>query len=217
MDELTLYFDRAACSLGVRIALEKTGASYNDVRIAIRKGEAQGEDYLRINPAGRVPALRIPGEERALTELVAIHAWLDNKFPQAELLPGGMGKFRALELLSSMATGLHANGFGPFFRPGRFSPEADHQPVLSKHAVTNIAEGFRLLEAKVPDNGFMFGAEPGSADYMIYVYARWGAFTGLDMKAEFPRLMSLADRVEALPQTQAALEKENLPSIHEQG
>ena len=63
----------------------------------------------------------------------------------------------------------------------------------------------------------MFGAEPGSADYMIYVYARWGAFTGLDMKAEFPRLMSLADRVEALPQTQSALEKEKLPSIHEQG
>jgi glutathione S-transferase len=217
MDNLTLYFDRAACSLGVRIALEKTGAGYNDVRIAIRKGEAQGEDYLKINPAGRVPALLIPGEDKALTELIAIHAWLDDQFPQAGLLPKGMDKFRALELLSSMATGLHANGFGPFFRPARFSPDADHQPVLSRHAVTNIAEGYRLLEERAPEQGFMFGAEPGSADYMIYIYLRWGAFTGLDMKGEFPKLMALADRVEALPQTQSALEREKLPSIHEQG
>lgn len=213
-DKLNLYYDRAACSLGVRIALEAAGADYADTRVAIRKGEAQAPDYLKVNPAGRVPALAIPGETEALGELVAIFAWLAESFPGAGLLPpSGMARARAISFLSMLATHVHASGFGPFFRPQRFATGDEAQRDVQAQAVATVADGYRQIEARLPADGFALGAAPGAVDYMIYVYGRWGAATPIKVVEAFPRMAALMARVEALPQTKAALEKEALPTV----
>ncbi|MFN3548000.1 MAG: glutathione S-transferase family protein [Mesorhizobium sp.] len=212
--KLNLYYDRAACSLGVRIALEAAGADYDDTRVAIRKGEAQTPDYLRVNPAGRVPALSIPGEAEALGELVAIFSWLAERFPDARLLPpSGIERARALSWLSMLATHVHASGFGPFFRPQRFASGEDAQKDVQAQSLATVADGYRQIEAKLRTDGFALGDGPGAVDYMIYVYGRWGAATPIDVAKDFPRMAGLMARVEALPQTKAALEKEGLPTV----
>lgn len=213
-DKLNLYYDRAACSLGVRIALEAAGADYDETRIAIRKGEAQAEDYLKVNPAGRVPALAVPGEAEALGELVAIYSWLAERFPQAGILPqSGMARIRALSFMSMLATYIHAAGFGPFFRPQRFAESEAGQKEAQAMAVATIADAYRLIEAKLAGGSdFATGETAGAVDYMIYVYGRWGAATPIELQ-NYPRLAALVARVEALPQTKAALEKENLPPV----
>jgi len=213
-DKLNLYYDRAACSLGVRIALEAAGADYDDTRVAIRKGEAQAPDYLKVNPAGRVPALAIPGETDALGELVAIFAWLAERFPEAGVLPPtGMARARALSFLSMLATHVHASGFGPFFRPQRFATGEEAQKDVQAQAVATVADGYRQIEARLPAGGFALGEAPCAVDYMIYVYGRWGAATPIGVARDYPRMASLMARAEALPQTKAALEKENLPPV----
>ena len=209
-----LYYDRAACSLGVRIALEAAGADYEDTRIAIRKGEAQSPEYLAVNPAGRVPALAIPGEAEALSELVAIFSFLADRFPNAGILPAsGMARARALSWLSLMATHLHAAGFGPFFRSQRYAAEESVQKLIQAGGVETIADGYRQIEAKLGDSRFAFGGQPGAVDYMMYVYVRWGDATPVKVRERFPLLAAHCARVEALPQTQAALAKENLPPV----
>lgn len=212
--KLNLYYDRAACSLGVRIALEAAGAEYEDTRIAIRRGEAQGPDYLKINPAGRVPALAIPGETEALGELVAIFSWLAERFPDAGLLPpSGIARARALSFLSMLATHVHASGFGPFFRPQRFAANEDAQKDVQAQSLATVADGYRQIEAKLGVGGFATGNSPSAVDYMIYVYGRWGAATPIDVARDCPRMAALMARVEALPQTKTALEKEGLPTV----
>ncbi len=213
-EKLNLYYDRAACSLGVRIALEAAGADYDETRIAIRKGEAQGQDYLNVNPAGRVPALAIPGEDEALGELVAIFSFLAERFPEAGILPpSGMVRVRALSWLSMMATHIHAAGFGPFFRPQRFATSEVARKEAQAQAIETIADGYRQIDARLANApAFALGEIPGAVDYMIYVYGRWGAATPLEL-GEYPRMAALIARVEALPQTKAALEKENLPAV----
>ena len=214
-DKLNLYFDRAACSLGVRIALEAAGADYDDTRIAIRKGEAQGAEYLKVNPAGRVPALAIPGETEALAELVAIFSFLAERFPEAGILPeGGLARARALSFLSHLATHIHAAGFGPFFRAQRFADGEEAVKAVQAKSVETIADGYRQIEEKLgAGDGFAMGPAPCAVDYMIYVYARWGEATPIRVKEQYPRLAALMARVEALPQTQAALARENLPAV----
>lgn len=212
--KLNLYYDRAACSLGVRIALEAAGADYEDTRVAIRKGEAQTADYLKVNPAGRVPALAIPGEAEALSELVAILSWLAERYPDAGLIPpSGMARARALSFLSMLATHVHASGFGPFFRPQRFAAGEAVQKDVQAQSVATIRDGYRQIEARLPAAGFATGDAPGAVDYMIYVYGRWGEATPIKVAEEFPRLASLMAGVEALPQTKAALQKEGLPAV----
>lgn len=213
-DKLNLYYDRAACSLGVRIALEAAGAAYEDTRVAIRRGEAQSPDYLKVNPAGRVPALAIPGESDALGELVAIFAWLAERFPDAGLMPpSGMARARALSFLSMLATHIHASGFGPFFRPQRFASGEDAQKDVQARSLVTVSDGYRQIEARLPADGFAFGHVPGAVDYMIYVYGRWGAATPIKVAEEFPRMAALMARVEDLPQTKTALAKESLPPV----
>lgn len=213
-DHFNLYYDRAACSLGVRIALESAGAEYEDTRIAIRKGEAQSPQYLSVNPAGRVPALAIPGEAEALSELVAIFSYLADRFPDAGILPAsGMERARALSWLSLMATHLHAAGFGPFFRPQRYAEEEGVQKLVQAGGVETIVDGYRQIEAKLRDSRFAFGDRANAVDYMMYVYVRWGDATPIRVREQFPLLAAHCARVEALPQTQAALAKENLPPV----
>ncbi|MDN2584100.1 glutathione S-transferase family protein [Aquibium sp. ELW1220] len=213
-DKFNLYYDRAACSLGVRIALEAAGADYTDTRVAIRKGEAQSPDYLKVNPAGRVPALGVPGEDEALGELTAIYSFLAEFFPQAGLVPpSGMARARALSWMSMLATHVHAAGFGPFFRPQRFAPGEAVQKEVQAQSVATIADGYRQIEARLPAGGFAMGDGPTAVDYMIYVYGRWAEATPIKVAEQFPKLAALVARVEALPQTKAALEKENLPPV----
>lgn len=212
--KLNLYYDRAACSLGVRIALEAASVDYDETRVAIRKGEAQAPDYLKVNPAGRVPSLAIPGEAEALGELVAIFSFLAERFPQAGLVPpSGMARARALSFLSMLATHIHASGFGPFFRPQRFAREEEAQKDVQAQSLATVADGYRQIEARLRDEGFALGDDPGAVDYMIYVYGRWGAATPIKVAEDYPRMAALMARVESLPQTKAALEKEGLPTV----
>ena len=67
---LTLYYAPGACSMAPHIVLEETGASYATELVSLAKGEQQGDAYLRVNPRGKVPALRT--EAGVLTENVAI-------------------------------------------------------------------------------------------------------------------------------------------------
>ena len=58
---MTLYFSPGACSLASHIGLEETGATYEIKPILLAKGQQRTEDYLKINPRGKVPALNVEG------------------------------------------------------------------------------------------------------------------------------------------------------------
>jgi len=53
---MTLYFSPGACSLASYIGLEESGAPYEIKPILLAKGQQRTEDYLKINPRGKVPA-----------------------------------------------------------------------------------------------------------------------------------------------------------------
>ena len=82
---LTLYFSPGACSLASHIGLEETGAPYEAKPILLAKGQQRTEEYQKINPRGKVPALSVDG--KILVENTAILTYLARRFPEKKLMP----------------------------------------------------------------------------------------------------------------------------------
>ena len=79
---LTLYFSPGACSMASHIGIEESGADYVEKPVYLLKGEQNTEEYRRINPRGKVPALGVDG--RIITENTAILSYLGRQFPRAK-------------------------------------------------------------------------------------------------------------------------------------
>lgn len=85
MLKLYSYF-RSSTSYRVRIALNLKGIEYETIPVNLLKGEQGGEDYLKINPLGGVPAL-VDGEF-VLSQSLAIINYIDNLRSEPSLAPG---------------------------------------------------------------------------------------------------------------------------------
>ena len=61
MPDLTLFFSPRACSLACHIALEESGLPFTAKAVKIREGQHRAEEYLRVNPWGKIPAMLVEG------------------------------------------------------------------------------------------------------------------------------------------------------------
>ncbi len=84
MNQLVFYTNPQSRSRVVHWLLEEIGQPYETVRVEF--GPAmRTDDYLAINPMGKVPALK--HGDAIVTETVAICAYLADRFPAAGLPP----------------------------------------------------------------------------------------------------------------------------------
>lgn len=84
MSTLTLYTNPQSRGRIVRWMLEEIGQPY-ELRVMDFGGSIKSPEYLKLNPMGKVPTLTCG--ELVVTEVVAICAWLADRFPQANLAP----------------------------------------------------------------------------------------------------------------------------------
>jgi len=83
-EELVFYTNPMSRGRIARWMLEETGVPYR-TEILTFGGTMKGEDYLSVNPMGKVPAIRHNGT--VVTECAAICAYLADTFPQNKLAP----------------------------------------------------------------------------------------------------------------------------------
>src|SRR3954470_15260922 len=102
---LTLYYAPGACSMAAHIVLEESGEKYQPQKVDLANGEQRTESYLKINPQGRVPVLRLD-EGEALAENTAILPYLGQRFG---LWPKGKwGKPKALSVDGFFAASVYS-------------------------------------------------------------------------------------------------------------
>ncbi len=96
MPELTLFFSPRACSLACHIALEESGLPFTAEMVKIREGQHKTEEYLRLNPWGKIPAMLI--DDEVLTEAHAILSYIGDIAPSAlGLVAQGAADLRAAD------------------------------------------------------------------------------------------------------------------------
>src|ERR1700689_4414843 len=115
---MKLYYSPGACSLSPHIALLEAGLPYDLVKVDLRAKKLEnGDDYLKINPKGQVPALGLDSGE-AVTDGRVIVQMIADKAADKHLAPArdSAERYKLLEWLNFITTELHKN-FSPLFNP----------------------------------------------------------------------------------------------------
>lgn len=204
---LILYYAPGACSLVSHIALHEADAAHEARRIDLAKGEQQGEEFLAVNPHGRVPALVTDGG--TITQNVAILNYLADTFGGDGSVPTGdpYARARANQLLGWFASSVHI-AFAQIFRPGRFSPLDEVHGAIGEGGRAALGSHFTELD-DLCGSGWLAGDRFTAADSYAAVFHRWARLKDFDMSV-YPRWTALVSRVVERPAVLRALEHEGL-------
>ena len=200
---MKLYYSPGACSLSPHIALLEAGLPYDLVKVDLRAKKLEnGDDYLKVNPKGQVPALALDNGELA-TEGPVIVQMIADKAPGKNLAPArdSAERYRLQEWLNYITGELHKN-FGPMFSPVL----ADDAKAFFKDRVMGK---FKYLETALAGKDYVMGKQFTVADGYLFTMLSWADRMKFDLSG-LPNLLAYKARVAARPKVQEALAKEGL-------
>lgn len=206
---LKLYYAPGACSFVPHALLELAGAPFEAVLVKLHKGEQRSAEYLALNPRGQVPVL-VDGDA-VITQIVAIVLHLDQRLPEAGLLPSaGLARTRVIETLAWMNNTVHPT-FTHVFMPQKFTDQPEAQAAIKAHATTQYRQLLGEIEAMVAQKTtpWLTGANPGVLDAYALTFLRWGGFAGIDPTG-YPHTWALAQAFAAVPAVARAVAREKL-------
>jgi GST-like protein len=148
------------------VMLEECGVSYTAHKLDLTKGEQKAPEYLKINPAGAIPAIvdnEGPGGQKVtLAQSGAIALYLCDK--TGKFLPKDAGK-RAVAMqwfLHAMSD--QAPSSGALFRLGSL-PEKPAGAITSFE--TRLGDMFRYVNTRLGESDYLAG-ELTVADFALY-------------------------------------------------
>ncbi|MDB5875442.1 MAG: glutathione S-transferase [Ramlibacter sp.] len=214
--KLTLYYSPKACSLASHIALEDSGLPYEAVSVDIRAQENTSPAYLKINPAGAVPALAVDGA--VVTESHAILAYIADLAPESGLIPrpGTLARARAHEWMNWISGTVHVT-YRSIFRPQVY---AGDDPVAAaavrEHAKKKLAKVLLEVETRLGNAPYALGAQFSVVDAYLFVFYTWSFDDRIQAELpERPRYAALAERVLARPAVRKVLARERAVRAYE--
>jgi glutathione S-transferase len=200
---MKLYYSPGACSLSPHIALLEAGLPYDLVKVDLKAKKLEnGDDYLKVNPKGQVPALGLDNGD-LVTEGPVIVQMIADKASDKNLAPtrDSAERYKLQEWLNFITTELHKN-FGPMFSPVL----ADEAKAFFKDRVMGK---FKYVDGALTDHDYLMGKQFTVADGYLFTMLSWADRMKFDLSA-LPNLVAYKARVGARPKVQEALTKEGL-------
>jgi glutathione S-transferase len=200
---MKLYYSPGACSLSPHIALLEAGLPYDLVKVDLRAKKLEnGDDYLKVNPKGQVPALALDNGE-VVTEGPVIVQMIADKASAKNLAPArdSAERYKLQEWLNYITTELHKN-FGPMFSPVL----ADDAKAFFKDRVMGK---FKYVDSQLAGRDYLMGKQFTVADGYLFTMLAWADRLKFDLSG-LSNLLAYKARVGARPKVQEALTKEGL-------
>jgi glutathione S-transferase len=200
---MKLYYAPGACSLSPHIALLEAGLPYDLVKVDLRAKKLEnGDDFLKVNPKGQVPALVLDSGE-LITEGPVIVQRIADHAPAKNLAPSrdSAERYKLQEWLTYINSEIHKN-IGPLFNPA-LSDEA--KGVFKDRAMGK----FKYVDSKLAGQDYLMGKQFNVADGYLFVMLRWAENMKFDLSG-LNNLLAYKDRIAARPQVNEALVKEGL-------
>ena len=203
---LTLYFSPGSCSRACHIALEESGLPYEGKRINFAENQQRSDEYLKLNPKGRVPALATP--KGILTEAPAIMSYVAQTAPDAKLAPlndpfefGRMQAFNSY--IASTVHVAHAHGR----RGTRWANQDSSLEDMKNKMPQVMTDCFTLIENEMLVGPWVLGNSYSVADGYLFVMSGWLKGDSVDV-AKFPKVYDHYKRMQERPAVIRALEAE---------
>jgi len=184
---MKLYFNPQSRAVISKWMLDECGADYEVVPIDFTKGEHKQPEFLKINPAGKLPALA-DGDTKVF-ESAAICLYLADKFPQANLAPkiDAPERGRYLSLMVYSTSQLEP-ALGDALLGGQTSPQ---------RGWTDFETCKKVIEGELGGGPYLFGNWFTAADVMIGSMFIWKRIFGAP--PDGPKLEAYVDRLLARP------------------
>lgn len=204
---MKLFAMTGTCALAPHIAFEWAGTDY-ELKL-LKRGEHKSEDYLKINPMGKVPAV-VLDDGRVLTEASAILNWIADTHPDAGF--GGTDpdtRYAINNWLSFMTTEVHSSAYGPHFAPQRFHPDESQHEVIRATAHKRLRGLYAQMETRLDGRLHPVAGRRTVVEPYLYVLTRWLDLTPISLD-DYPGLSAFRESMEADDGVVRALEAQGI-------
>jgi glutathione S-transferase len=184
---MKLYYNPRSRAVIAKWMLDECDAQYDIVPIDLAKREHKTAEFLRINPAGKLPVL-VDGDSR-IFENAAICLYLGDKFPEAHLAPkiGAPERGRYLSLMVYSTSQIEP-AMGDTLLKLQYLPQ---------RGWTDFETAKNVVEGELGDRPYLFGDWFTAADVMIGSMFIWKRIFGAP--PDRPKLEAYVDRLLARP------------------
>ncbi len=201
---LTLYYAPGACSMAAHIVLEEAGEPYEAKRVDFSKSEQKSEDYLKINPLGRVPALRLDDGE-PLAENTAILPYLGKRFG---LWPTeAKAEANALSTIGFFASSVHP-AHAHVGRPERYTADQSAFPGIKAMGLKTFHGYLEQIDRMLAGREWL-SDRYSVLDPYAFVFYTWGTRRELPV-AELKNYTAHKDRMLKRPAVQRVVADEKI-------
>lgn len=207
MTSLTLYTNPQSRGAIARWMMEEVGEPYEAVTLGF-DGDMKSDDYLAINPMGKVPALK--HGDTIVTEAAAICAYLADAFPDKRLAPepGSADRGAYYRWLFFMAGPVEAAVTAKAF--GLLVPD-DKQQSAGYGTYDHVVD---TLDGALEGRDHIAGDRFTAADLYVASHLGWGMMFGMIPKR--PNFERYAALHEARPAAKRASELDQADTPKEQ-
>jgi glutathione S-transferase len=192
---MKLYEFAPTRSIRVRWTLQELGVAFEAVTIDMMAGEHRSPQFLKINPAGKIPVL-VDGD-LTLTESVAICVYLAEKYRERDLIPNDpRERARLNQWLLFTATELEQ----PLWRIARHTnlyPKDKRLPAEIELARSDFTAMAKVLNEHMDGRTFVLGNRVSVADFVLAYTLDWAQLVKL--LGGLPRLEAYVERMYARP------------------
>ncbi len=192
---MQLYEFGPTRSIRARWMLQELGVEFEPIRVDLRAGDHRRPEFLKLNPAGKIPVL-VDGDV-VLTESVAIALYLAEKYPDKGFLPTELApRAQVRRWLLFAATELEQ----PLWRISRNTfpyPEEQRQPTDVGIASREFKEMVAVVDEHLRGREFLVGDGATVADFVMAYTLDWGDRNHL--LDDFPQLRAYMERMYARP------------------
>lgn len=206
-----LYWEYLAGSIVVQAVLEETGAEYRLRYVDMGADEHHSAEFLKLNPAARVPALGYDGG-RTIGETGAIVTLLGEMYPASKVtpVPGDDARGEFLFWLNVMTTSgyLTAARVG---HPERYARTDDAIEQVGQIANADYNSFFDVMEGAISGDPYFLPSGLSALDFYLTMLTEWHVDQQALLRSR-PKLEALSDAVNERHSYRTAVRTHALPA-----
>ena len=203
-----LYYYPNNASLAPHFLLHHMQQPYDLILVDKKANGQKSPDYLRLNPAGRIPTLVV--NDQPIFESAAICIHLCESHPEFGLIPplGHPARPLFFQWLAYLNNTLQAELMVRYY-PHRHTNDESAIPSVVAAQDDRIGEALSVINDQLALQPYLLGQDLSACDYFLFMLAEWC----LPVKRSpltFPHLAAYLQRLCALPTIQAVCEIEGM-------
>lgn len=176
--------------------LKEVDADFEFISVNLLEGEHKRPEFLRLNPAGKVPVL-VDGDQ-VIPESAAIVLYLADKYPQKGLLPADLNERAQVYRWTLFAVTELEQPLWRITRHTMLYPPDQRLPADIELARADFATMAAILEAHLEARDFIVGDRLTVADCVTAYLIDWA--NEIRLIDAFPRLQAYLERLYARPE-----------------